>query len=147
VQVATPQDDGKVVHIVQAGQALSSIAVAYGVKIADLRALNNIAANNNTVYVGQKLLIRAAFTLTPSPTDTNTLPPPTRTLAPTHTKGPPPATRTAAPTQTLTPLPLLPRLPALESNSRQSIGIILVVICGLGLVGVLASYLIRKKQP
>ena len=147
LQVATPQDDGKVVHIVQAGQALSSIAFAYGVKIADLRALNNIAANNNTVYVGQKLLIRAAFTLTPSPTDTDTLPPPTRTLAPTHTKGPPPATRTAAPTQTITPLPLLPKLPTLESNARQSIGIILVVICGLGLVGVLVSYLIRKKQP
>jgi uncharacterized protein YkwD len=147
VLVATPQEDGKVVHVVQPGQALSSIAVAYGVKIVDIRALNGLAANNNTVYVGQKLLIHAANTPTVSPTPTNTEPLPTRTLVPSSTPGPPTVTFTPAPTRTLTPLPLLPKLPSMESNQRQSIGIILVVVCGLGLAGVLTSYFLRKKQP
>ena len=147
VQVATARADGKIIHEVQPGQALSSIAVAYGVKIVDLRALNGLAADNNTVYVGQRLVIRAAFTPTASPTLTDTLAPPTRTLAPSSTRGPPAATRTPIPTQTITPVPLLPKLPSFGSNQRQSIGIILVVICGLGLVGVLVSYWLRKKQP
>jgi LysM repeat protein len=147
VQTAAAQPDGKVVHVVQAGQALVTIALAYGIKVADIRALNGIAADNNVVFVGQKLLIRAGFTPTVSPSPTDTEAPPTRTLAPTNTKKPPAATATRGPTQTITPLPLLPKMPSLESNQRQSIGIILVVICGLGLAGVLASYYLRKKQP
>ena len=146
VQTATADENGRVVHVVQPGQALWSIAIAYGVKIADLATLNGIAADK-PVYVGQKLVVHAAHTLTPSPSPTDTEPPPTRTLAPTHTRRPPTLTFTAGPTRTLTPLPLLPKLPAVESNPRQSIGTILVVVCGLGLAGVLISYFLRKKQP
>lgn len=146
VQTATADETGRVVHVVQPGEALWSIAIAYGVKIADLTALNGIAANK-PVYAGQKLVIHAANTLTPSPSPTDTEPPPTRTLAPTNTRRPPTLTFTAGPTRTLTPLPLLPKLPSVESNPRQSIGTILVVVCGLGLAGVLISYLLRKKQP
>jgi len=147
VQTAAPLDNGSVVHVVQPGQALVSIALAYGVKVADLRALNGIAANNNTLYVGEKLLIHPAFTATPSPSPTDTEAPPTRTLAPSNTPAPPTLTFTPGPTRTTTPLPLLPKLPSFQSNVRQSLGTILVVVCGLGLAAVLASYFLRKKQP
>ena len=145
VVVSTPQGDGKVIHVVQAGQALSSIAVAYGVKIADIRALNSIAVDNNKLYVGQKLLIRLGNTATPTETITDTPLPPTRTLMPSSTKGTPLATNTRLATQTQTPLPLLPKMPSLGSNQRQSIGIILVVVCGLGLASVLVSRYLKKS--
>jgi LysM repeat protein len=145
VQTASPQADGKVVHVVQQGQALWSIAIAYGVKIVDLAALNGLSATQPVVYVGQKLVIHPAFTPTTSPTVTDTPAPPTRTLAPSSTQSPPTMTFTPGSTRTQTPLPLLPKLPSLGSNQRQSIGIILVVVCGLGLAGVLASRFLKKK--
>ncbi|MCE1253440.1 MAG: CAP domain-containing protein [Anaerolineae bacterium] len=146
VQVATPAADVSIWHVVQAGQALSSIAVAYEVKIASIRAYNNLAENDNTLWVGQKLLIRPAFTPTVSPTASNTPPPPTRTLAPSHTPAPPTLTPTKGPSITPTSRPLLPQLSnSMENNPRQSVGIILVVVCGLGLAGVLASNFLKKK--
>lgn len=145
VQVATSRADGAIIHEVQPGQALSSIAVAYQVQMADIRALNNMTANDNNIWAGQKLTIRLAFTPTVSPTLTETPLPPTRTLAPTDTQGPPRDTSTPVPTHTITSRPLLPDLPSAENNPRQSIGIILVVVCSLGLLAVLISNFLKKK--
>ncbi len=83
VFTVTPRDDGRVIHVVQSGQTLWSIAIAYGVKIEDLRRLNNLYGN--TIYEGQKLLITRLPTATPTPvppTETPTLWP-TATLRPT----------------------------------------------------------------
>ncbi|MFO3797711.1 MAG: LysM peptidoglycan-binding domain-containing protein, partial [Anaerolineales bacterium] len=90
VFTVTPQADGRVIHIVQSGQTLWSIAIAYGVKVDDLRRLNNLVGN--TIYPGQKLFI------TRLPTATSTLPPPT----PSSTPWP---TRTLSPTSTPTLVP------------------------------------------
>ena len=56
VVVSTPNAAGEVVHDVQAGQTLWQIAIAYGVKIDEIKSLNNLA--DNTIYPGETLLIK-----------------------------------------------------------------------------------------
>ncbi len=69
VKVATPDEDGKIFHVVQTGQSLWAIAVAYKVTIKDLEVWNNL---NRSVplQVGQKLFIPSSNTegyATPTP--------------------------------------------------------------------------------
>lgn len=67
---------GRIEHIVQAGDTLAAIAVAYGVPIAEIRALNNI--QGSIINVGQKLLIQEASAQPPTVAATNTtIPSPT----------------------------------------------------------------------
>jgi len=89
VVTATPKPDGSVVHTVQSGQTLIGIAQAYGVTVADIKALNNLTGD--AIYVGDTLLIRIANT--PGPTETATA-----TVTPTRA-----ATPTRFPTRTPTP--------------------------------------------
>jgi LysM repeat protein len=144
VQTVTPDEDGSIVHEVLPGQAPWNIAIAYGIKIADLAAMNNLNPDNPIIYPGQKLVIRIAFTPTISPTVTETPVPPTRTISPTPTQRPP--TRTPSPTVTSTPTekPLLPQIDVLQSLDRRTLGTGIIVVCGLGLLMILASSL-RKK--
>ena len=57
VVTSTPDADGLVYHEVQSGQALWSIAIAYGVKIDEIRALNNLPADA-AIFPGDRLLVR-----------------------------------------------------------------------------------------
>jgi LysM repeat protein len=57
VQIATPQADGRVIHLVKQGQTLWSIAIAYNTKIVALTSVNNLAFDNPIIYVGQRLYI------------------------------------------------------------------------------------------
>ncbi len=66
ILASTPGPDGKVVHIVQAYNTLSTIAKAYGIKIDTILALNGIQVDW-PLRIGQKLLIRPSL-VTPSPT-------------------------------------------------------------------------------
>jgi LPXTG-motif cell wall-anchored protein len=66
VQVSTPHPDGKVIHVVQAYQTLTTIAQAYGVNIDTILALNGLQVEW-PLQIGQKLLIDPGF-ITPSPT-------------------------------------------------------------------------------
>lgn len=54
--VSTPNPEGDVIHEVQVGQSLWQIAIAYEVKIDDIKQLNNLFDNN--IYPGNKLLIK-----------------------------------------------------------------------------------------
>jgi len=54
---STPDENGLVYHEVQYGQTLWAIAIEYGVKIDDIRALNNLGATTE-IYQGDRLLIR-----------------------------------------------------------------------------------------
>lgn len=65
VQIATPLPNGSIVHQVQSGQSLWSIAIKYGVTIDTIRKLNGIATDN-TIYIGQKLIIQEAGKTTPT---------------------------------------------------------------------------------
>jgi LysM repeat protein len=146
VVTVTPMPDGSMIHVVQPGQSLWAIAIAYGVKIADLVKLNNqLSPTNPVIYTGQKIIVRGTSLPTQSPTVTDTPFPVTPT--PTLTRTPRPPTRTFVPS--LTPPPtvqavVLPDLPAFQSPNRRALGIGLVTFCLLGLLAVVIGS-VKKK--
>jgi LysM repeat protein len=90
VSVATARPDGDVIHEIKYGQPLWSIAIAYGVKIEEIKRLNNFT--DNEVWPNQIILIQKSATqpvptesATPSPTagETSFLPSPTASVTPT----------------------------------------------------------------
>jgi len=67
----TPKPDGSISHIVQPGETLWSIAIAYKTTIAELKTSNNLTSDN--IYPGNTLIIfLPKATLTPAPTSTGT---------------------------------------------------------------------------
>ncbi len=69
VKVATPDADGRIYHVVQTGQSLWSIAIAYKVTINDLRKWNNMTASS-PLLAGRTLFIPSSNTegyATPTP--------------------------------------------------------------------------------
>ncbi|HLU09193.1 MAG TPA: LysM peptidoglycan-binding domain-containing protein, partial [Oceanobacillus sp.] len=54
-----PQPDGSIIHTVQPGDTIDSIAVAYGLTRAELLALNPLA-DPRIIQIGQQLLVREA---------------------------------------------------------------------------------------
>lgn len=69
VKIATPDIDGRVYHVVEAGQSFWSIAVAYKVTIRDLEIWNNLSRENG-LQIGQRLFIPGRNTkgyVTPTP--------------------------------------------------------------------------------
>jgi LysM repeat protein/uncharacterized protein YkwD len=69
VKVATPDVDGKIYHVVEAGQSLWAIAIAYHITIHDLEVWNNIS-RETSLQIGQRLFIPGSNTagyFTPTP--------------------------------------------------------------------------------
>jgi LysM repeat protein len=69
VKIATPDADGKVFHVVEAGQSFWAIAIAYKITIKDIETFNNISRESK-LQVGQKLFIPGSNTegyATPTP--------------------------------------------------------------------------------
>lgn len=69
VKVATPGPDGRIYHVVQAGQSFWAIAIAYQITIRDLEVWNNIS-RDISLQVGEKLFIPSIGTegyATPTP--------------------------------------------------------------------------------
>jgi len=132
VITSTPNTDGSVSHEVQPGQTLIGIAEAYGLTITDLLTLNNLQSNA-VIFPGNKLVVVPVVTPSVTPTTTNTARP---TAMPTATRRP--ATSTPAQTQvpTITPTAIATpwfRLPQVDMNAR-SMGLVLIVVCAIGLV-------------
>ena len=68
VALSTPNANGDVIHEVKAGQSLWQIAIAYKVKIDEIRRLNGLSGND--IYPGNKLLIKkGVVAAAASPTD------------------------------------------------------------------------------
>jgi uncharacterized protein YkwD len=80
----TARPDGDVLHRVQYGQSLWSIAIEYGTTIKNIQALNNF--DDTTVYEGQLLLVQKGATQPAPPTATAVISP-THTPGMTHTPG------------------------------------------------------------
>ena len=79
VVVATPRPDGSIVHVVEPGQALYTIAVVYEVPLEEIMVLNGLDMNS-VIYPGDEIIISLG------PTSTNTqLPSPTSTRPPGET--------------------------------------------------------------
>ncbi len=87
----TVRPDGCTVHVVGAGQTLWAIALAYGVRVNDIRKLNSMGAEEVTIYPGETLVIRC---MPLSPTVEPTLSPSPRKITRTPTRVPIPLTRT-----------------------------------------------------
>lgn len=150
IVVSTPSEDGSISHIVKYGEALISIAEAYGITLSDLIAINHLDPQNPTIYEKQVLLIRVAYTQTPFMTATYTPRPPTRTPLPTRTPRPThtaTSARTPLPTLTSTPQPLV-KIPSLDDlgPARPFLAYALIGIGAIGLLVVLfAAFLPEKK--
>ncbi|HQH39483.1 MAG TPA: LysM domain-containing protein [Anaerolineae bacterium] len=144
---ATPRPDGAIVHVVQAGDTLSSIAKKYQVPAETLLQLNGLT-DANKILVGQELVISVptatATLLPPLPTPTP-LPPTPTALPPTPTAVPPTATALPSPTPNLIVTPtataLLSPTSTPQATSHASswgfvggIGVALLVGLGGGLM-------------
>ena len=142
VMVATPAPDGSIVHIVQYGQTLATISEAYGLTINELRAINGMAADSTSIWPDQKLLIKkveAGSTSVTSSVETGTPIVGTPTTVPTYTPRP----RTSTPLVTLTktgetPLEEQPDQPV---TSTKTLGMVLITLCGLGVIALIYSFL------
>lgn len=124
VFVSTPLDTGEVFHVVKRGEALWSIALAYGTTIENLTRLNRLASD--AIFEGQTLLVQSASTETPTPTETP---------AGTATFGIPTSTATSPVTPTVTststPAPVAPA--SFESGGIAVVVIILTALLAAGL--------------
>lgn len=135
VQVAAPGEDGRIVHIVESGQALWNIAEAYDVTVEQIQDLNTFS--NDVITIGQEIVIQLGYTATPSPTITVTSRPPTRTPVP-------PQTAQAVEIQ---------EEETSDSDeggflglSRQTMGLALILICGAGLALIVLGNVNKKKK-
>lgn len=111
----TPRGDRWIIHTVGYGQSLWAVAIAYGVKMDQLRDWNSMAAGSTDIYAGQKLYIIAPAhiwpTLTASPVGGSGVPDTGQTMTPVWsiTEEPIAATEKAAfqAAAALTQLPML----------------------------------------
>lgn len=136
--VSTPNSNGDVIHEVKSGQSLWQIAIAYEVKIDDIKRLNNLLDNN--IYPGNKLLIKKDVVL-PAPSQTET-PTSAATVSPTIV-----LTSTATTLQaTLSSTPTIVASTSSTGNTQGMgvvIGIIALAILGGGIFTWLGS---RRKE-
>jgi LysM repeat protein len=129
---STPQQDGRVVHIVKPGETLWLIAISYGRKINDLLRLNNLAAGQS-IHPGQVLLVGFEPTFTPLP------PTASPTGLPTNT---PPATE---PSTSLPPQPTATALPVAPVASNQSLLVLAVIILAAIILALVFVRAARKE--
>ena len=132
VKVSTARPDGDVLHPVQSGQSLWSIAVFYHTTMQKIRELNGMGSDS-TIYEGQKLLVMKGATQ-PVPTATVT---PASAASPTRS-------RELSPTTTLTPVGTpVPAQATVDTGSiTPVIGIIFVAF--VVLAGILAASMKMK---
>ncbi len=142
ITTATPNADGSVVHVVGPGETLWQIALSYGVKIDDIRTLNNLPAGFTDIREGERLIIHPAGAITPPATASSTPTieqSPTSTHVPTNTRTPRPPTATKAPTltPTLSPTPTQPPFLSPERKDTKTIAVLLFTGSMIGIVLVL----------
>lgn len=146
ILVATPLEDGSIIHVVAEGQVLITIAEAYQISLQDLLTLNNMTAKT-VIYPGERLIILLAQV-----TPTQTPEPPTATLFPTPTSAP---TRTSTPTVLPPPTspPPLESAPQREADAQTSqtgissdpLLLLIVVLIILGISLVVAGSILRRR--
>jgi len=131
VTLATPLADGTVKHTVLYGQALASIAEAYGITIDTLRSLNDMAADATVIWPEQELLIHLGTSTTgaqgSATPETPANPTPSNTAA-ARTQTPLPNLTATATPFTATPQPI-----SGDVKLIQIMGILLLVLSAGGL--------------
>jgi uncharacterized protein YkwD len=141
IVTSTPNPDGSIIHTVQAGETLWTIAISYDVLIDQILTNSGLSLGTTQVFEGQDLIIQPpadptptpTVTLTPKPlTPTPTVPRPTMTPHPTRTPAP-----TASPT---TP----PSAIHQAFGDAKNVGLGLILASGLGLILVIYLGFIKK---
>ena len=146
---STPMPDGSIYHTVRSNETLWSIALSYGITIAEIQALNGMAEDDTSVSIGQRILIvyggntvEPTFTPTITPLPATNTPKPTSTA--TNTPIPLP-TLTPTPTNTPTPEPLIPHIRYFDTPDAKKLGLVLVIGCSVGLLATIFFGFIKKK--
>lgn len=130
IVVNTARPDGDVVHEVQYGQTLWSIAIQYGTTIEQIKRLNNLS--DNTVIPGWKLLVQKGAT--------QTVP-----LTPTFNTSPQLPTPTPVWTATFTATPSFNETPVLTQSLGENKLVVAALIVSFSiLVGGIVGF--RKKK-
>jgi LysM repeat protein len=125
----TPDANGQVIHIVQSGDTLGSISIAYDVPLGEILALNGLTIDS-TIYPEQRIVIASSFTPTP------TLPTATPTTRPTITPWP---SSTATLTASITPPAPTPAPGLPASTAGGAVGIIIITALVLAALLTLAG--------
>jgi LysM repeat protein len=135
---STPDEQGRIYHVVRQGQSLWSIAIIYGTKINAILQLNNMSLDTDTLYNGERLLIPTS--LTPLPTTTPT---PMTSLTPVETPAPLPTATLmeGTPIPSVTPTPDPAEQAAADERFRGGLFIALVI----SLVLIVAGFLINRR--
>ena len=129
VQMAEPSEDGSIIHTVQAGQTLWTIAAVYDVSLDQLLELNEIT-KDTFLQPGQEIIIQppreAEPTATPTvestPTETKSIPTPSTT---------PRLSLTSTPSSKSTPINTMSTISSSQEASNNSGG-------GLSTIGIIA---------
>lgn len=115
---STPDENGFVYHEVQYGQTLWAIAIKYGVKIDEIRALNNLGVTTE-IYQGDRLLVRKDAPPSPVAVTVENTQTPTETIR----------VVTATSVSTSTPLPTITPTLMVENLENGSVaGIVLGIV-------------------
>jgi LysM repeat protein len=69
IVIATPDESGQIVHVVQEGQTAWAIAARYGVPLADLMAINHLGAGT-MLHPGDRVIVRLGEGQAPPPAPT-----------------------------------------------------------------------------
>ena len=97
IVTSTPNPDGSIVHVVQSGDTLFALALAYDVPIDRIYSLNNLDASS-ILSIGQEIIIKAsgssAPAVTPTPEATTAAAETPASTAPAETPATPAATAT-----------------------------------------------------
>ncbi len=129
----TPNADGSVTYIVQPGDTTLGIALAYGLTLDELLALNGLT-EKSVIYPDQKIIIRVGYTPTP------TQPTSTPTGRPTITPWP-----TSTPTFTLTPIPATPTSsPGLPASAARNT-VVVIIIAALVIAALIVLPGLKRK--
>ncbi len=140
VTISTARPDGDVMHKVQYGQSLWSIAIAYGTTIINIQALNNLG-DDLIIYQGQDLLVlKSATQPAPSAPESTATFEVTETVVPTAS-----LTATSMPLQVST-IPVLENIePSASSPGSSRILVVILIIAAFMGAGV-AVWLIRDPS-
>lgn len=144
VNRATPGADGSIVHTVEYGQTLYAIAQAYKITIDQIIKLNKLSSE--TIQVGDKLIVQAAYTPTPTSQSTATVPPQMSTLRPTRTPRSVGATPSPTVLLTASPIPTPTPSPTVVSGLvKDPLLFSIIIIASAGFLMMVAGSLLKRK--
>jgi uncharacterized protein YkwD/LysM repeat protein len=134
IATSTPNPDGSIVHIVRPGDTLGSISMAYDIPLSEILSLNGLTLNS-VIYPNQEIVLRAAYTATP------TQPTPTSTRRPTSTLWP-----TSTPTLAVTSATPTPTKAAMLPSASSGGAVIAIIVVALLAAGVITLIGARKQK-